>query len=911
MIKKFWYTVFIIAVGYEVVGQDLEFVRIQSEIDILSARWSDSDKADVDLDGDIDILILSRDETALYINEGMGRFTIAENQPFDPGSDFPSEYGSVNFSDLDGDGDPDLVISGYENKGIYMNDGTGNFDVLNSGLTDFRDSPNDVGDVDGDGDNDIVISGDDSDRIFSFFMNDGSGSFDKRQDNTIEWIREGFIILQDIDNDSDLDLFLSGEAMDGDTILTYVNDGAGNFTFDGRNHFAPVTGADINFADLDNDNDADLIIAGRSIIDMQSVLLTKFFRNDGSGLFTEIENPSVKGFQETSMTLADVDADLDLDLLIAGTTGPSIVDSELYLNDGSGIFTPKEATPFIEVRNGTTDFLDVDGDTDPDIIITGLQKSGMYRNDGSGDFQDYNGSKLLEVTDASLLLEDFNNDQYPDLIISGFTDAANGFSEVLVEIYTGDGSGKFYKDHRATLDGILRGSISSADIDGDGDLDIFMIGQDPRFRLAAFFLINDGSGNFTQNSDIMVEGAMFSRSKFGDVDGDSDPDLVIAGVGSGGNICKLYLNDGTGQFTESGNEFVGVKYPGLAFGDIEGDGDLDLMVTGASSTDNIIDSPEHLSAILYKNDGIGNYTASDNSVFTATAGPANFFDFDLDGDQDVLLTGFDGTTAISKLYTNDGSGVFEANTSFPGVINGQVKIAHFNADEWADILMVGSTSTKIFLGAGDGQFRQAETNGLEWVTFAGADVADINKDGRTDFAMTGSPDLLQNMAPISVVYLNGTCFIDNSIGLDELTLSATAADAVSYQWYNCDTNSPIEGATNQSFTVSASGSYKVEIADGECSIFSRCMEITILGSREPGFTDVEIYPNPAVDRLMMKGESVNSFRYTIMDLSGHILKHDLQGSNMRPVDVSSLKPGLYIIDIYIGLNKNQFKFIKN
>lgn len=129
-----------------------------------------------------------------------------------------------------------------------------------------------------------------------------------------------------------------------------------------------------------------------------------------------------------------------------------------------------------------------------------------------------------------------------------------------------------------------------ADIDSDGDLDLFVGGKGPNF-----LWVNDGLGSFTAATGGPVGGSSHTRTvAWADIDGDGDQDLFVGNhisvADCGATICgnELWLNDGNGQFTlkndtwlwrEPSQYHAGVfKTTSAAFGDVDGDGDLDLYI---------------------------------------------------------------------------------------------------------------------------------------------------------------------------------------------------------------------------------------------------------------------------------------------------------------------------------------------
>jgi hypothetical protein len=138
--------------------------------------------------------------------------------------------------------------------------------------------------------------------------------------------------------------------------------------------------------------------------------------------------------------------------------------------------------------------------------------------------------------------------------------------------------------------------------------------------------------NFSEVMDNPFEDISRSTADFVDVDGDNDLDLLLTGVSFTGRIAKLYINDGAANFTEQeGTPFAGVSQADVAFADIDGDNDQDVLIVGWLGT-----SDTAYSAELYKNDGAGNFSLVEGTSFTPVVGGS---DIDQDGDQDVLIVG--------------------------------------------------------------------------------------------------------------------------------------------------------------------------------------------------------------------------------------------------------------------------------
>ena len=189
--------------------------------------------------------------------------------------------------------------------------------------------------------------------------------------------------------------------------------------------------------------------------------------------------------------------------------------------------------------------------------------------------------------------------------------------------------------------------------------------------------------NFTEVTGTPFAGVQESSIAFADVDGDNDQDVLITGRSDAGFSSKLYTNDGSGSFTEvMGTPFQGVNESSIAFVDVDGDNDQDVLISGHE-----VASPVYVPmSRLYINDGFGNFTEMPDTAFDGVRDASiAFADVDGDGDQDVLITGSgstNGTGLISKLYTNDGSGNFTEvmGTPFVGVAYGAIAFAEDDYD---------------------------------------------------------------------------------------------------------------------------------------------------------------------------------------------------------------------------------------
>jgi len=174
-----------------------------------------------------------------------------------------------------------------------------------------------------------------------------TGNFTEVVDTPFATVSGGDIAFADVDGDNDQDLFITGEGevyTNTQIAKLYTNDGAGNFTEVIDTPFEGVRYNSIAFADFDRDNDQDLLIIGNT---SYSVSIAKLYTNDGQGNFTEALEPPFQGYAGSANALADVDGDNDQDILVTGFQSNNFA-SKLYTNNSiiSSIETLDSALSF-------------------------------------------------------------------------------------------------------------------------------------------------------------------------------------------------------------------------------------------------------------------------------------------------------------------------------------------------------------------------------------------------------------------------------------------------------------------------------------------------------------------------------------------------------------------------------------
>jgi predicted nucleotidyltransferase len=374
--------------------------------------------------------------------------------------------------------------------------------------------------------------------------------------------------------------------------------------------------------------------------------------------------------QDSSVASGDYDNDGDLDILLTGRHSGFNTLSRVYRNDG-GVFTDTGAG-LSGVYDGSAAWGDYDNDGDLDILLTGNSNgiivSRLYRNDGASGFTN-TGAALTGVWNSSVAWGDYDNDGDLDILLTGQVSGGGSVSKV----YRNDGGGVF-TDSGASLTAVSLSAVAWGDYDNDGDLDALVTGDSGGYTPSATLYRNDGGGSFS-DSGAGLTGVYYGSVAWGDYDNDGDPDILITGSGPLGRTSTLFRNDTPSGFTDSGVVLTGVNASSVAWGDYDNDGDLDILLTGNEDATTA-------RSIVYGNDGAGSF-ADTGEVLTGVAyGGAAWGDYDNDGDLDILLTGTDGITEVTKLYHNKDAPALGNVTPSSG--SGPVGVTTYFTTTWSD-----------------------------------------------------------------------------------------------------------------------------------------------------------------------------------------------------------------------------------
>jgi hypothetical protein len=326
-----------------------------------------------------------------------------------------------------------------------------------------------------------------------------------------------------------------------------------------------------DWADFDSDGDLDLALVGDDGSDGPGTASARIYEND-NGSFTPLE-AGLSGTVAGDVAWGDYNGDGAPDLVVVGGSGTTV-----YRNEG-GSFVPTDAS-LPGLATGSADWGDFDSDGDLDLVLTGQSggesRTVIYRNQGGGSFAPV-GAELTGVHQGSADWGDFDSDGDLDLAVTGDANAPTESAREVAVIYRND-DGTF-TPLDAGLNGVRRGSLEWADYNDDGDLDLLVTG----FSGGALLYRNDGNGTFSP-AEAGLEAVDYSSSDWGDYDGDGDLDLVLTGTNSNLDDSATIYRNTDGSFVPAvRTSLSGVQSGSSSWGDYDGDGDLDLLVSGGGS----------------------------------------------------------------------------------------------------------------------------------------------------------------------------------------------------------------------------------------------------------------------------------------------------------------------------------------
>ena len=743
-----------------------------------SAAWGDFDR---DGDQDLAIMGISLFEgviTRLYKNNA----GVFEN--FNNGIFAPTFEGDLIWVDYDKDGYIDLIISGLDPNNepstkIYKNINGQTFNLSTDLiLPNLFGTSIDYGDLDNDGDIDFVINGSDINNVWKKYIYKTVGSqLVLEQDFQNQFNQNGYengvVKIADFEKDGDLDIFMLGETNASIKKNTYIKTNQQNFWSslenvqngaltifgdyvyymgknpnqssmvfkrmslqDGNNQEVGIIGlmnGDIAIGDYNNDGFEDIVVTGENL-NAESV--TKLYNGTANG-FVENTEIALTGLRNSTANWVDYDLDGDLDLFLNGTNDSgefSLLYKTNLLNKNNSAAPQITNLVFENLGNGKVRLSWDEPEDDFSqnlgyILRIGTTESGTELSNTQSNLE--TGQRLITKSTQ------INTNSYELLLDPGnyFWSVQSVDTGLVGSLFSEEESFQLTYDWKLlNQGGIIDRSIEPinspivklTDIDGDNDMDLVYGSKtssqpiqvyklaDERFQ---FFDNVNNSGNITDidfidiNNDLILDilvntwntsssdsflrlfvsnsqggfnqvfsapGLFKAKVELIDINNDGQKEIVQAGRTSAAanSVFKVYVfeQDGNNSLSPTridvSNQFIGLREGSFGFGDIDQDEDIDFGIIGLS------------------NFGVQSKIYFNQTIFTETVAPIfqlastitnltpaiestfDFIDFDSDGDLDVMITGQGATSNMFKLYSNNG--LSGAELSFTEVQNTQL-----------------------------------------------------------------------------------------------------------------------------------------------------------------------------------------------------------------------------------------------
>lgn len=600
------------------------------------ALASGMEVADFDGDGDLDIAVGRTEEDVVGDSDGRIEWLEGDGTPVDGGWSAhlleawhdEESYESFVASDLDGDGDLDLVLDADVTDGFsshvlwYENDGTPDAGewprrTIQGSISPVATDGCAVGDVDGDGDPDVAVNA--NSNVY-YYESDGTPADGGWVRRTVEASPSIHALdLADLDRDGRLDIVVDSSWFENDgspgngpwiahplTTSFHFRQAIADLDGDGdpdladatldhslevvedlEIHRSPrfpvatsvdsaVTAAfDVVAVDLDGDGDLDLVSASEA--DDRIV----FHRSDGTPADGGWTNVSVALGVDGARAVAagDLDRDGDVDLVSAAYNENTVA---WYESDGTpadGGWTTRTVSAG---AGGASDVALADFDRDGDLDIACAQHGDVeiswYRNDGGSPpaFSAFFVESAAFLAPRALAVADFDGDGYPDLAVSS--------EDTWLAWYENDGPPTDAEWGGVAIGILGRGGkdVVAVDVDRDGDPDVVATDYDGDL---VFWYENEGGGaNWTYHA--LLEGCAGARSvAAGDVDGDGDPD-VVASCFDGDSLWLLQSDGAAAPDFSPLPLATGLNGPRtVALADLDRDGDLDVAAVAGGDNE--------------------------------------------------------------------------------------------------------------------------------------------------------------------------------------------------------------------------------------------------------------------------------------------------------------------------------------
>ena len=340
---------------------------------------------------------------------------------------------------------------------------------------------------------------------------------------------------------------------------------------------------------------------------------------------------------------------------------------------------------------------------------------------------------LTGVSGSACGWVDYNQDGKLDIFVTGEF-FKNNKHFISTELYRNEGNNHFTKV-KTPFAKVYRGAFGWADYNLDGMPDLFLIGENAAGKSVADLYKNvNRSPNFVL-IHTGIPGLKDGSVDWGDYDGDGDPDLLLTGEGPNGPVTKIYRNDRNNHFTDIHAGLPGVRYGVARWADLFQTGRLDVILSGRLASGKCITA-------IYRNEGNNKFVKVPVDFTNLCLSDLAVADYNLDGWPDFVACGEtqDGRFE-TRLYRNDKNGFFsKVVVGLTGVRTGSVAWGDYDHDGDPDLLITGQSAhgpvSEIFRNDGNGKFTNIHA-GLIGLYMSDGHFGDYDNDGDLDVLISG------------------------------------------------------------------------------------------------------------------------------------------------------------------------------
>jgi hypothetical protein len=636
----------------------------------------------------------------------------ANNAPFITGSTYPTGKGpdALAVGDFNGDGQPDTVVADRTAAriSVYLTKAGGGFAAAVSYPVSGGPRAIAVADVNGDGKLDIVAAGGGNlNGNVNVLLGNGDGTFQPAVDYELPFTCFSLAVA-DFNGDGHPDLAVSGYTLYHNGLSVLLNKGNGTFQIPAaptlKGSFIQIIAADFN-----GDGKQDLLLNGGYLA-----------LGNGDGTFL---NPSIIDNGAMSAAVADFNGDGKLD--IVSIPAPEIANGILSVQLGNGDGTFQPPVSYSTFGQGAVAVLatDLNGDGKADLVaIEGTSSDfAILLGNGNGTFQ-ASTTYAAGLAPVAMAAADFNGDKKIDLA------AVGGYNQL--HVFFGNGDGTLQSPHTFLAQNLSDFGFTTqptiGDFNNDGLNDIVV----PDTQIGAAVLINAGGGNFHQP---VHYGPLCAHVAVGDFNSDGNLDMVSVGQG-----INIFLGNGDGTFRTGASFETTESVAGAVVGDFNKDGKADIAAV------------DFYYGKVYVLLGNGDGTFQTPVVYnTLQSNLAVILEGDLNGDGslDLYVTGYNDKPTAGEVLIGKRDGRF-APAIYSGDIGGMGAVLEdFNGDGILDIAEATDSDLQVAFGKGDGTFLPATSYNVPGGPRSVA-AADLNGDGHLDLVVTGllSSDVLYGSA---------------------------------------------------------------------------------------------------------------------------------------------------------------------